>query len=244
VPKSKKIAVVDIETAPALAYVWGLFKQNIAINQLVAPGRVTMVGIKFVGDKEYHIFDEHMYGPDVMWYHVRKLLTEADAVVTYNGDHFDLPKINGELLRYNMAPLPPMTSIDLIKTVKRMGLQSNKLAFVGDYLKIGSKVATGGFELWKDWNLGKEQAIKKMRVYNKGDLKLTEKLYKKLLPYIKDHPYLGEPVKKGDKYECSNCGTVGRGQHRGHRRTRSYVIERIQCTHCGAWGSGKRTKVG
>ena len=52
-----KILGLDIETAPNTAHVWSLWKQNIAINQIVNTGRV--------GQQEvYHLHVHVVGGPD------------------------------------------------------------------------------------------------------------------------------------------------------------------------------------
>ena len=40
----------------------------------------------------------------------------------------------------------------------------------------------------------------------------------------------------------THCGS-NRMQSRGHRRTKTFKIQRLQCRDCGSWQSGKRTKV-
>lgn len=45
-----KILLLDIETAPNTVYTWGLFKQNIAINQIESPGYILCWAAKWLGD--------------------------------------------------------------------------------------------------------------------------------------------------------------------------------------------------
>src|SRR3546814_9474335 len=70
---------------------------------------------------------------------LHKLLSEADAVVTYNGDRYDIPKAMGEFVLEGLMPPPPPTSIDLMKAVKKLGFVMNRLAFIGPLLKVGQK---------------------------------------------------------------------------------------------------------
>ena len=76
------------------------------------------------------------------------LLSEADVVVHYNGDKFDLPHLNREFVESGLGPPAPYASIDLLKTVKRkFRFPSNKLDYVVQKLRLGAKVSTGGYDL-------------------------------------------------------------------------------------------------
>jgi hypothetical protein len=236
-----KILVLDIETAPAQAYVWGLFDQNIGLNQIIKPSRVIMCGMKWVGEGKPVIYDERDDSHD-MWYCIYKNMVAADAIVTYNGNRFDLPKLRGELILRDYDPLPPVTSIDLLRTVKKMGIQSNKLDFVGGWLGIGEKIKHEGFDLWKKWENWDPHAIKNMRRYCKNDVLLTEKLYKRLAPHITNHPYLLDTKVKVD-HECPHCHQTNRFQRRGFQRTRTTRTPRYQCLECGGWSKGKQEKM-
>lgn len=233
-----KILVIDIETRPAMAYVWGLFDQNIGLNQLIEPSRPICFAAKYVGEDEVFFFSEWDNGRVGMAKAAHALFCEADAVVGYNSDSFDIKKLMGEFLLAGLAPPPPLTSIDLLKTVRKLGFQSGKLAYVGPLLDIGGKVKTAGFELWNNVMKGKVKAQKQMRKYNEGDVTLTEKLYLKLLPYIKNHPHMGN----NGPLQCGGCGST-KLHSRGFRRTKTFKIQRMQCQTCGSWSDGSRHKV-
>lgn len=227
-----KILLLDIETAPATAYVWKLFDENIGLDQLINPSRMLCWAAKWYRG-EWHVADERG-NRLAMLKALHVLLSEADAVVTYNGDRFDLPKINGEFVAAGLHPVPPIPSIDLYKTVKHLGYQSGKLLFVAKHLGIGEKVSTGGFKLWADVMTGDEKAWAKMLRYNKQDVALLERLYTKLRPYIKTHPRLHARHER-----CPACGS-SKVQRRGNRRTKAFTIERLNCQECGSWFDGKR----
>lgn len=235
-----KILVVDIETAPGTAYVWSLYDNGpIPLERLKEPGRVLCWAAKYVGKPEIIQRDERI-GRRYMLAHLRTCLAEAEAIVTYNGERFDLPRINGEFVANGIKPIPRLTHIDLYKTIKGLGMMSGKLAFVAEYLNIGAKVKTGGFALWrKIIETGDEKAWSRLLRYNAGDVRLTERLYRKLAPYIAGHPRLRS---SGDRPDCEVCGS-SRLQSRGYRYTRMYKIHRYQCQSCGHWPEGKREKI-
>ena len=234
---NSKILFLDIETAPALAYVWRLFDVNIGLDQLVSPSRVLCVSAKWAGDKTCYFFAEWQEGGrQAMLQGIYEMMHEADAIVTYNGDKFDLPKLMGEFVLAGMKPPAPSTSIDILKTVRKLGLQSNKLAFVGPLLAVGKKVKHEGFSLWISVLNGNEAARGRMERYCIQDSVLLEKVYKKLRPFVKNHPHIG----KGG--ECGACGST-HTQSRGYRYTKTMKIQRQQCQACGAWSDGIRSKI-
>jgi len=235
---ASKILTIDIETKPTTAFVWRAFKENISPDQVIDGGGIMCFGAKWLGSNEKIFYSEWEHGHQAMIEAAHKLLSEADAVVTFNGDRFDLPKLTGEFVLAGLDPVPPLTSIDTIKTVKKLGLFMNRLAFVGPYLNIGKKVKHEGFDLWIKVMAGDERAQARMKRYCVQDVALTEKLYKKLRPFIKNHPHLGNTLSTA----CGACGSH-KVQSRGYRRTKSFRIQRIHCQSCGSWHDGKREKI-
>lgn len=233
-----KVLILDIETKPATAYVWRLFKENVGIDQIVDPGGMICFGAKWIGDKTVMMYSDWEHGHEEMVRAAHALLSEADGVVTYNGDKFDLPKLNGEFVLAGLKPPPPPTSIDVCKTTRSLGFVSRKLDFVGPMLKVGKKVEHEGFKLWRKVMEGDEASQAKMEKYCAQDVRLLEKVYKKLRPYIKNHPHLD--LEKAEA--CGACGSYN-VQRRGFRRTRLFKIQRLQCQNCGSWSDGSRKKI-
>lgn len=235
---SPKILAIDIETKPITAYVWKLFDENIGLNQIIDAGGLLCVGAQWIGTRQKFFFSEWEDGMSKMLAGIHKLLSEADAVVTYNGDRFDLKKLNGEFLKNGLPPLGPITSIDVLKAVKKFGLISNRLSFVAPYLAVGNKLDTHGFDLWKQVMDGDERARRRMRLYCMRDVGVLISLYLRVRPFIINHPHLGDTKSKS----CGVCGSKN-VQSRGYRRTKAFKIQRLQCQDCGAWSDGSRTKV-
>lgn len=223
-----RILVLDLETAPAVVYTWGLFDVNIGLEQLISPSRIISVGAKFVGESKVYYKDVYD-GEKAMLRMGADLLIEADAVVTYNGDKFDLPKLTGAFLLHNIKLPPPPVSIDVIKTVRKLGLQSNKLAFAVPYYGLGEKGGTT-FKLWREFLEKDPKARKDMKHYNLKDVRILESLYKKLLPAIKSHPKLFRA-----SGECGKCGAKNTLQRRGFHYTESRAYQRFCCGQCGGW---------
>lgn len=234
---NRKILVLDIEWEPATAYVWRMWDENIMPDQLIDDGGMLCFCANWLGTNDYQFFCKWENGRDGMAKAALLLLSEADAVITYNGDRYDLPKINGEILLAGLNPPPPPTSIDLIKTVKKMGFVMNRLAYIGPKLGLGKKVPNEGFRLWRRVVEGDEKARNRMRKYCIQDVKLNVKLYNRIKGHIKNHPHLGKEAR-----ECGSCGS-NHVQSRGFRRTKYFKVQRLQCQGCGAWQDGKREKI-
>jgi hypothetical protein len=232
-----KILVLDIETRPAVSYHWRTFKENIGYEQVIDPGGMISFAAKWVGEPEVFFYSDWTHSHSEMVRKAHELISVADAVVTYNGDKFDLPKLKGEFLLDGLPPPPPVTSIDVVKQVRKFGFIINRLAFIGPLLRVGAKVKHEGFELWVKVINGDASAQAKMEKYNKQDVVLLEKLYLKIRPYITNHPHLGS-----EKRECGACGS-NKVQSRGFRRTKHFRIQRLHCQNCGAWQEGKREAI-
>lgn len=233
----EKLLYIDIEWAPALVYTFNMWNVNVTPDKMIDHGGMLCFCAKWSDSKDFLFFSEWEHGRDGMAQAALDLLSEADAVVTYNGDKYDIPKITGEIVLAGLAPPPPVTSIDVIKSIRKMGFNMNRLAYIGPLLGVGGKVKHEGFNLWKDVMDGKEKAQKAMRRYCIQDVRLLEKLYKRIRPFIKNHPHMGTAKK-----ECGACGS-NHVQSRGYRRTKHYRIQRVQCQSCGSWSEGIRTKV-
>jgi uncharacterized protein YprB with RNaseH-like and TPR domain len=134
-----RILFLDIETKPALIYSFGIRDQHITHNQIKEDGGTICVGLKWAGERKVTVLSEWDHGYRAMLEGVHEALSEADAVATYNGASFDIPKLMGNFLVAGMLPPPPPTQIDIYKAVRKMGFICNKLAYVAPSLRAGRK---------------------------------------------------------------------------------------------------------
>lgn len=236
-----KILLLDIETAPALGWVWRLFKENIGINQVVQSGYVLCWAAKWLDQKKLHYRSLKDSSEEDMLQGIYDLVNEADIVIHYNGDRFDMPTLNKEFALFDLDPPAPYQSIDLLKVVrKNFRLESNKMDYVCQMFGLGEKVSVT-FELWRDCIAGDRKAWALMKKYNKQDVLLLESLYERLLPWITNHPNMALFLDK-DRPMCTNCGSTSLHRH-GVRRTKTQQYPRYQCQDCGTWVRGRKTEV-
>ena len=231
---SMRVLLIDIETAPGVAYIWSLWDKFIPIDRLIKPGYTLCWAAKWLGSSDIMFRSIYHDGKDVMLQELYDILSSADAVITFNGDKFDIPTINREFLEAGITPPSPAHSVDLYKTVKRrFRLMSNKLDFVCQTLGIGGKVKHKGMALWYECMSGVDKSWNKMRIYNRRDVVLLEKLYKYLLPWIQQHPNHALFTDK-DRPVCTNCGSH-HVQSRGIQTTKTLEYKRYHCQNCGNW---------
>jgi uncharacterized protein YprB with RNaseH-like and TPR domain len=184
-----KILLLDIESSPNVAHVWGIWQQNVGINQLMESSYVLCWAAKWLGEDEIMFDSVHVSKPKKMLKRIHDLISEADAVIHYNGTKFDMPTLNKEFLLHEMNPPAPYKQIDLLRQVRsQFRFPSNKLDYVAQRLGLGSKTAHEGHELWVKCMNKDKDAWFRMEEYNKQDVILLEKLYNRLLPWIKNHP--------------------------------------------------------
>ena len=96
--------------------------------------------------------------------------------------------------------------------------------------------------MWQQCMQGCPKAMKKMRRYNIEDVRVTERLYKYLRPWITNHPYSGviDVEFAATKHECPVCSSTHVFE-RAPRRTRCFAIQQLQC-ECGHRFDGSRRK--
>ena len=233
-----KLLMLDIETSPNTAHIWGLRDQYISPDHLLESSYVLCWAAKWHGDKDVMFDSVHQSREKTMLRRIHGLIAEADAVVHYNGTRFDIPVLNREFLLNDMLPPAPYKQIDLLKVVrKEFRFASNKLDHIAQRLGLGQKTAHEGYQLWVKCMNKDADAWKTMEKYNKQDVLLLEKVYDKLLPWLgRSHP-------NRNLYGTTGCPTCGshRLQKRGFSYTTTGKYQRFQCCGCGSWSKSTKS---
>jgi ssDNA-binding Zn-finger/Zn-ribbon topoisomerase 1 len=227
-----EVLFLDIENAPILADVWGLFDQNVSLNQIREPGGLLCFSGKFLGDDLGYFYSDHKDGRAGMAEQAHDMLDQADVVVTWYGKRHDIPHLNREFLELGLKPPSPYKQVDLCQVVKRVfRFPSNKLQYVSQALGFEGKIEHEGHMLWVKCMNGDEDAWRRMEEYNRQDVLLLEQLYGRLLPWIPSHP---SHAAFGGDVCCPKCGST-RYQKRGTEVTAQSTFQRYQCQSCGGW---------
>jgi len=229
-----KLLLLDIETAPNLVHVWGLWKQNVAVNQVIAAGYVLCWAAKWYGQKDVQFDSVYQSKPEKMLKRIHALIDEADGVIHYNGQSFDMPTLNKEFLVAGMTPPSPYKQVDLCRVARdQFRFPSNKLEYIAKALGLGEKTKHEGHELWIKCMNNDPEAWQRMETYNRNDVALLEEVYERMRPWIKQHPNHGL-IDESGLPTCPNCGS-GHLQRRGWFHTTVSKYARLQCRQCGKW---------
>ncbi len=242
--KGPKILVFDIETAPILAYVWGLWDENIGLNQIKSDWFILSWSAKWLGESKVMYADlrgsKNLENDKPLLEAIWKLLDEADIVVTQNGKKFDQKKLNARFVINGMQPPSSFKHIDTFQLAKKhFGFTSNKLEYMSDKLCVKYKKQTkrkfAGFELWKECLANNKEAWNEMEKYNKYDTLALEELYTKLIPW--DNSINFNLYSEDTEMLCT-CGANSFGKN-GSFYTAMGRFQRFKCKKCGSEVRGK-----
>lgn len=239
--KKPKILLFDVETSPILARVWGLFDQNIALNQIEKDWCILSWAAKWLDDPESKVMyadqrnARNVENDKAILKKIWKLLDEADIVITQNGKRFDSKKLNARFIMHGFQPPSSYKHIDtLIIAKKRFAFTSNKLEYMTDklctkYKKLVNRKYSG-FSLWKECLIGNMDAWNEMQKYNTYDILSLEELYKKLQAW--DTP-VNFNLYSDDENTACNCGSTELKRN-GYSYTAIGKYQRFKCKNCGA----------
>lgn len=248
-----KILVYDVETAPILGFVWGLWENNVALNQIHSDWHLLSYSAKWYQDTNGTVYGPHnkvMYNDQSKVKNIENdkklleelwnLLNEADIVISQNGVAFDNKKVNARFLLNGMTPPSPYKNIDTLKIMKKyFALTSNKLEYASNNLctkfkKLKTKKFQG-FELWKACLSGNKEAWAEMKLYNMRDVTSLQELFHKLQPWDNS---INFNLYTHDILNACNCGS-SKLQRRGYSYTTTGKFQRWQCLDCGSWSRDK-----
>lgn len=242
----RKILFLDIETAPLVGYIWGRWKQNIAINQTVSEWFILSWAGKWANDDvvlsdvltpQEALQEDDFRISKSLW----EVLNQADVVITHNGIRFDHPKINTRFLIHDLPPTRPFRVIDTLKEVRHtFSFSSNKLDNIMIQLNVDRKLETS-FELWKKCLRGDQESLNYMEKYNQYDVVGLERVFAKLKPWIRNIPHftLYNTVEPGERV-CPSCG----GKHLKEDRIYTTSVNKYKLYRCQDCQSLSRERVG
>jgi len=228
-----KVLTLDIETAPAISYHFSPKQTFIGQQMNIEPGRMICFAAKWLSSKDVMFFDERD-GREQMVRAAWDLLSEADVVVGYNSISFDMKKLNWEFARLGMVRPRPYKSLDLLRTVRAsFGAEWKNLDFMAKHLGVGRKMEHEGWSLWEKVLAGDTAAWDRMQRYNVQDVKVTEKLYLRLIPWLPGSVNIG--LLSGEERACPNCGSPKLRRDAASVQTPQTLYALFQCRDCGTW---------
>lgn len=257
-PSSKKHGTIrsprrlfyDIETSYIIAKTWGIYEQNVigAGKGIIADTQILCFAYKWSDEKKTHVVaqpDFKGYKPGVnndkkvvkrLW----ELLNEAEVVIGHNSDSFDNKIAQARMIYHKLPPPSPYQKVDTKKVAKRhFRFTSNKLADIADYFGVEAKGDPGGMATWDGCIAGDPKAWRKMTLYNKKDVVVTEQIYNRMLGWINNHPNMAVLTDRPNA--CAICGFEGKLWSAGYRQTKSGgKYQRFQCQNCGGYTNNRK----
>jgi hypothetical protein len=164
------------------------------------------------------------------------LLDECDIAVTYNGNNYDIPKINTRFIINKIQPPSSYKSIDVYQTISRnFAFTSKSMDYVNYSLELERKKENDGLDLWKRCVAGNAESLKELNSYNIQDVVALQEQYLVVRPWIRNHPNIGlwhsapEPV-------CGFCGSANIDYISNFYSTPSGLWKSFRCNDCHAIG--------
>ena len=249
-----RILVLDIETAPMEAAVWGMWKQNVGVKMMKEAGYILCYSAKWLGEDEV-MYDDGRNGSSdngrpkpkhekELLGTLNLLLEEADMVIGHNLTKFDMSKIRGRSLVHRMDLPSPYKEIDTCSAARReFGFESNSLEFLANILKVTHRKSAhgkfAGYELWSECLAGNPDAWAEMKDYNIVDIKTTEDVYMAMRPYMRQHPNVNANT-DDESVSCTKCGSHSIVKD-GFAYTNTGKYQAYSCKGCGGWSRSRYT---
>lgn len=224
--------VVDIETTPLIVKTWSMWKTTIQPANIVQDRGILCIGWKKVGAGKRA--SSVRVGADKterqMLSEWRAAIDDADILIGHNLAHFDLKHITAKLIEHDLPPLQKLNVIDTLAEVKKVAkFSSNRLDFLCGKLLNEHKLDTD-MELWDACMAGDESALERMARYCRHDVEITERLYVRLRPYMKNHPNIAET----DSANCPRCNSEIATVRKVYRTKNGQERAHLHCTACMA----------
>ena len=204
-----KRLIWDIETSPNIAFTWRTgWKINIDHDNLLQERAIICICYKWEGESKVFSLEWDKGCDKKMIRKFLEVARPADALVAHNGDKFDLKWFNTRILFHELAPPPIWKTVDTLAIARRRFLfNSNRLDYLGKYLFGAGKLHTE-FGMWKDIvSKNCPKAMARMVKYCKMDVKLLEKVWKRLEPFHTPKTHVGV-LGGNDKWTCPYTGST------------------------------------
>lgn len=245
-PAAPRVLLFDIETSHTSVGVWQMGEQRIRWDQIEREQYIISWAAKWLfspdtmGDvvtpKESKRRDDKRIVKSI-----HKLMSEADCVITHNGDKFDIKKLNWKFMLHNLEPNRRYTSIDTLKKSREIfSAPSHAMDYLVQALGYSGKHEMRN-EDWIQCEAGNQEALQKMYNYNLNDIFMLEDLYLRMRGWMKTHPNFAIFSEmyhelKNDETKCPRCThTILKTKYTKRYQTPAgSIYKSCNCPHCGA----------
>jgi len=224
----------DIETTYQTAIgIWRPWQQTIRPDQLRGEKKIICISYKWQFEDEVHTlkWDSKQDDKKLVEKFI-KILGEADEIVAHNGDRFDMKEVRTRAIKHGLLMYPHYRTNDTLKKARKyFNFQSNKLDYIGEFLKIGRKLDHEGMDLWTKTMAGDKEATQRMIDYCEQDVILLEDAFVKFAPYV-DHNTNFAVLKGGAKWQCPECASDNVELHHTDTTPKGWIHRWMRCDCC------------
>lgn len=235
--KKFKRLYFDIETSPNIGFFWNVGpKVSIDHSSIIHERAIICICYKWEDESKVHYLTWNRGDDKKMLQTFIKIMNTADEVVGHNGDAYDIRWIKTRCLYHGISAFPEYHSLDTLK-LSRKGFRfnSNRLDYLGKFMKVGQKADTGGFKTWRDIVLNNSsKAMAHMVKYCMEDVRLLERVHKKLIPYTKAKTHKGLATGR-DACSCPHCSSISTVINRRYFKTGKIPYVAMKCNDCGSY---------
>jgi len=223
----------DIETSPNIGLFWKPGdKVSITYDNIIKERAIICIAWKWEGKAAIacETWDKHQNDRALLIGFAREM-ERADELVAHFGAGFDVPWIRGRCVKHGIPLSPDFTIIDTYKlTKRRLGLNSGALDYQTQFLGLGKKQPTS-FALWKAITVDNDpKAMAKMVRYCKHDVRILEKLYNRVAPWLPS-----TSNRAGYMDQCPECSSNHTREVRRRVTASGYEKVQFRCDECGRY---------
>lgn len=147
---------------------------------------ISVVGLYDYETNKYESFIQEEF--ESMW----ETINKADILITFNGDHFDIPLLNKYFKKAELGDLLKKRSLDLLKEIRNSYGRRMRLDQIAEGT-FGVNKSGHGLDAIRWWREGK---IDEIRRYCLDDVKITKDVYEYALKnkrlMFKEGPFVKE----------------------------------------------------
>lgn len=234
IPEGVRILLIDVESAPTTAYVWGRWDQTVNQKQVVKEGYLLTYSAKWLGQDTIisSRITEAGTDDDIVR-ELADLMNQADVIVAHNALKFDVPLIKTRMLALGLTPPLPSKIVDTLRIAKaEFRFPSNSLDNIAAYLGLPRKISHSGFELWTRCMAMEKEAFDEMLEYNVQDVVVLEELYLRIRHWSKTHPNVALHQSSTEP-SCVCCGSKDLKPVAKKFYTGTSEFDMFVCNSCG-----------
>lgn len=236
-----KTLFYDIETSLMKQYTFSIDGYN-TYKDIIEDWKILCASYSWDGDNKIYAV---AYNEKKIVEELTEVVEEADIIVHHYGSKFDYTSLQARAAKLTGCPLPPLNqynSVDTCKAAQKyFRFTSSKLDYLAAFFEVGRKRPVDK-QLWRDVDQGVPGAMPKMIKYNMQDVRILKKVYKKMAPWLVNHPshkliLSGIPNEPKVMPTCRYCFSK-RMWYRGTEPTKTRRYIRYQCAVCKKWDKG------